>query len=63
MKTIPKRSDTWTYIRIRQETATAIKVLKARRRDVMFDETLQYLLNREKLDTPLKAMKGGELIK
>lgn len=49
-KKLKKRTDYWTYIRIKKSTSDKIKILKIKRTDITYDATLDYLLSKEKLE-------------
>ena len=40
-------NNSWTYIRIKKTTAKKLKLLKITRDDLMYENTLQYLLSKE----------------
>jgi len=48
MKSKNNKAD-WTYIRIRQDTVYKLKLLKLKLEQALYDETLNYLLNKENL--------------
>jgi len=44
-----KQEEDWAPLRIRKATHKKLKILKAQRDDLIFDDTLQYLLSKENL--------------